>query len=72
MHDFLDDLDVLLTEKDAAVFLSLSPRWLQKHRLTGDGPQFVRISHRCVRYRKRDLLDWMENRFRRSTAEDAA
>lgn len=62
------DPDALLTEKDAARLLGLSIRFLQKHRSYGDGPPFVRISSRCIRYRRSDLKEWSGSRIATSTA----
>jgi len=63
------DVDALTTERQAANFLGVTARALQKWRTTGKGPLFVRISGRCVRYRRRDLLAWTEARLKSSTAE---
>lgn len=46
----------------AAEWLSLSTRMLEKLRQTGNGPRFVRISQKCVRYRIVDLIAWQEAR----------
>ncbi len=62
------DPDSLETERHAADFLGVTTRALQKWRATGTGPQFVRISGRCIRYRRRDLTDWVEARLKTSTA----
>ena len=63
------DPEALLTEVQAADLLQVTPRALQKWRATGTGPRYVRISCRCVRYRRRDLIAWTESRLRFSTAE---
>ena len=63
------DPDALEAEQSAADFLGVTPRALQKWRITGTGPQYVRISGRCVRYRRRDLIVWAETRLKSSTAE---
>ncbi len=42
----------LINEKAAAVFLDLTPRSMQAMRQRGGGPRFVRISARCVKYRR--------------------
>ena len=60
--------DVLLTEAEAAEFLQVSPRTLQGWRYNGGGPRFVRISRRIIRYRRQDLLDWIEKRTVASTS----
>lgn len=53
------DDDALLTEVQAADFLSLSIRTLQAWRLRGAGPAYVQAG-RAVRYRRRDLIAWIE------------
>jgi len=63
------DLDALLDEVQAAQFLNVSPRTLQAWRQRGGGPQFVRISSRCLRYRRHDLLTWSVERLARSTSD---
>ena len=62
--------DLYLTEARAGEILGVNPRTLQQWRLRGGGPRYVRISSRCVRYRYRDLTQWMEDRLRSSTSED--
>ena len=64
-----DDGDMLLREIDAAKLLGLTPRALQAWRYYGKGPSFVRISKRCIRYRRRDLVAWIDQRIARSTSE---
>ena len=63
------DPEALNTEREAADFLGVTTRALQKWRTTGNGPRFVRISSRCVRYRRRDLMEWSEARLKSSTSE---
>lgn len=53
----------------AAAFCGLAPKTLDKKRVNGSGPKFVRISSRCVRYRVKDLIEWMEARVRTSTSD---
>ena len=51
----------LLTTKDAARLLGLSPAMLERWRWMNAGPPFVRpTGGRAVRYRWRDLIDWIE------------
>jgi hypothetical protein len=54
-----NDLDALLKEELVANQLNVSVRTLQSWRLRRAGPPFVQIG-RAVRYRRRDLLDWIE------------
>ena len=61
--------DVLLCEQQAAAMLGYTPRALQQWRRTGTGPRFVRVSARSIRYRRKDLLEWIEERVRTSTSD---
>ena len=60
----------LVDEKVAGVFLDQTPRTLQAKRQRGDGPRFVRLSSRCIKYRRIDLREYVEARLRSSTADD--
>jgi predicted DNA-binding transcriptional regulator AlpA len=62
--------DTLLTPVEAADLLGLTPRFLERRRYVGDGPPFIRISARCVRYRSSDLREWIESDVRSSTADN--
>lgn len=48
----------LLTPKEAAAFLQVSEKTLEKWRTKGTGPKFRRLGHRTVRYSQDDLLNW--------------
>lgn len=63
---------ILLTEQEAAQAIGLTPRFLIERRRTGDGPPFVKISTRCVRYRPEDIRAWASERLRTSTSDDGA
>jgi predicted DNA-binding transcriptional regulator AlpA len=58
----------LLDQRAAAEILGISVRTLERHRLTGTGPQFCQLG-RLVRYRELDLEEWIERSLRRSTSE---
>ena len=58
-----------VNEKEAARVLYISPRTLQRWRLTGEGPRYVKLG-RLVRYGLTDLADFAERRFRTSTSDD--
>ena len=62
----------LLTTQEAAEFLKLSRRTLEAHRVRGDGPPYVRLSSRCIRYRPSDIDRWLAERVRGSTSEDVS
>lgn len=60
----------LITEQEAGEFMTMTPRWLQAKRQLGGGPKFVRISMRCVRYRRFDLKEYSDRQLRSSTSDD--
>lgn len=61
MHTTTDtNPDQLMTETEAAEVLCYSVRALQNWRHRGGGPRFVKVSSRSVRYRRSDLLAWIE------------
>jgi predicted DNA-binding transcriptional regulator AlpA len=68
--DDMDDPDTLLTGREAAALLRLSERTMERHRAAGTGPRYVALG-RAVRYRRGDLLDWIERAARQSTSEPA-
>jgi hypothetical protein len=59
----------LIDEKEAAEFLDLTDRTLQKYRQSGGGPKFCRLSARCIKYRRHDLRLWAEAALRSSTSD---
>ena len=59
----------LIPEKTAAEFINQKVRTLQGYRYKGGGPPFVRLSARCVKYRRIDLLRWAEAHLRASTSD---
>lgn len=66
-----DYYDSLLNERDAADFLGYSVRALQNWRVRGGGPKYMKAA-RTVRYRRGDLISWVEAHLRASTSSAAA
>jgi hypothetical protein len=66
------DPDALLYQAEAAYLTALSERTLEALRLRGGGPAFIGVGKRGVRYRRGDLLAWIEQRRRRSTSDPGA
>ncbi len=64
-----DYWNVLIDEKEAARFVGLKDRFMQNRRQHGGGPQYIVISSRCIRYRRRDLKAWADARLRTSTSD---
>lgn len=54
--------------KQAAQYLCLSPSTLNKWRVTGEGPDFLKLGRRVV-YDIKSLDSWMAAKARRSTSE---
>jgi predicted DNA-binding transcriptional regulator AlpA len=63
-------MDQLLDTKAAAALLSLSQSSLEKMRVYGNGPNFLKLG-RAVRYRESDLQAWVSSRSVTSTSDDA-
>ena len=60
-----------LPTREAAHYLGLSARTLNRYRVSGDGPVFHRFGGR-VRYRCDDLDAWAAARRRVSTVDDGS
>jgi len=58
----------LLFESEAARMLAVSPRTLRNWRTLGNGPAYIKISGRCIRYRHADLIEFVDARSRRHTS----
>jgi predicted DNA-binding transcriptional regulator AlpA len=54
--------DTLMSEAQAAALLGVTQRTLQGWRRNGAGPGFVRLTARSVRYRRADLVGWVNAR----------
>jgi len=61
----------LLNVNEAATHLGVSVSYLNKLRLSGGGPAFVKLGAR-VAYDRADLLSWTDERKCRSTSEYGA
>jgi excisionase family DNA binding protein len=62
-------MTLLLLQREAASVLRLSERTLERLRVSGLGPKFIRCGGRAVRYRQSDLDAWLTARSVRSTSE---
>ncbi len=57
-----------LTNSEAAEYLGLKTATLNKWRVYGDGPPFLKVG-RLIQYRKADLDSYLNERLMRSTSE---
>jgi predicted DNA-binding transcriptional regulator AlpA len=53
-------METLLRQREAATVLRLSERTLERLRVQGVGPKFVRCGRRSIRYREADLNEWSQ------------
>lgn len=62
---------ILLNTEQAARYLGLKPNYLEKLRLIGGGPAFIKITGGAgmVRYTREDLDGWVAASRRRSTSD---
>ena len=60
---------IYLNTREAAARLRLSARTLDRYRVSGDGPVFLKLGGR-VRYLIEDLDAWVKTRRRTSTSDD--
>ncbi len=66
-------MNTFFDEKGLALFLSIPRRTLQRWRVTGDGPPFVRAGMRRIVYRREAVEAWAASReYRHRAAEIVA
>ncbi|MCP5426759.1 MAG: DNA-binding protein [Chromatiaceae bacterium] len=63
------DLYKQINTEAAADFLGVTPRKLEQMRQHGNGPEFVRISPKCVRYRMKELIAFQDAHLRQNTLQ---
>lgn len=59
----------VFTTAQAAQFCGLSPRTLEKYRVSGDGPVYIKLG-RSVRYQLADLQNWIDGNRLQNTAQN--
>ena len=64
-----DNASSYMSTREAAAFLGLSPRTLDRYRVSGEGPVFHKFGS-SVRYGRTDLESWAQARRRSSTSDD--
>jgi len=64
-------MDFLLDTKTAARQLRVSPRTLERQRVSGLGPLYLKLG-KLIRYRQSDLEDWLMTKTRLSTSSAVA
>jgi hypothetical protein len=59
----------LLSRDEVFREFGLTRRWLELAALTGNGPPYVRVSKRQIRYQRSVLEAWITSRTRTSTSQ---
>lgn len=60
--------DHLLTTEELAAWLAVSTMSVKRWNADGIGPKTVRAGQRALRYRKDDVLAWLESRVEKAGA----
>lgn len=63
--------DEWLNTEQLAGWLGVSTQWVELRRKLGDGPPFFRPSPNMVRYRRGEVVEWLNRRHYRRTSEYA-
>ena len=59
----------VLKQSEVADLLGVSEVTLARYRMRGDGPTYVKVSNRCVRYLRSDIEAWLVGQRRVSTSD---
>ena len=57
------------TVQQLADYLGMSRQALDHMRHRGQGPKYIRISGRCIRYRREDVEAWLADRVHQGVSE---
>ena len=52
----------LLDTKEVAAFFNCTPGAVENWRYKRTGPKYILMSEKVIRYRKSDLIEWMNSR----------
>ena len=55
------EIDKLLTLKEVIPLVTMKRSWILQQVKDGNFPKPVRLGPRCVRWRKREVLEWIES-----------
>jgi excisionase family DNA binding protein len=57
----MDESPRMLNRQEAADFLGVTPQTMLRWDNKGIGPKFYRLGKRIIRYKKSDLMAWLES-----------
>jgi predicted DNA-binding transcriptional regulator AlpA len=63
------DPDDLLSTAQLSVWIGLSMQWIEIGRIRGYGPKFRKLGARMVRYKRSDVIRWLNQRVHARTSE---
>ena len=66
-----DHPDDLLTSEEVAKWIGTSTQFVELGRMRNYGPRYTRLSARIIRYKRSDVLAWLESRTHSQTSEYA-
>jgi hypothetical protein len=66
----MEDLEALLPQRVYSEIRDCSERTIERERASGAGCPYIKIG-RSVRYRRRDIVEFLERHLRRSTSESS-
>ena len=56
----MKDQECLMTPNEVAKFIGVAPYTIAKLRMKKTGPKFLRVGIKTIRYRKSDVIAWLE------------
>ena len=62
----------LITSKEAAEILHVTPHTLQRFRREGRGPEYIQVTANVILYMEEEVYEWLETGRRRSTSDKGA
>ncbi len=57
---YRDDCDKLMSTAAVSEYLGIAESTLALYRVMGTGPKFIKVLNRMVRYRRRDVEEWLD------------
>ncbi len=68
----MDPTKPIFTPVELSQYLGVTHQCLANWRCRGEGPRFLRVGKRIIRYRWKDVEEWMERRSGQTDAELSA
>ncbi|MEN3164110.1 helix-turn-helix domain-containing protein [Tistrella mobilis] len=59
----------LMRPDEVATYLDVSERTLERWRICGEGPRYINLSRKVIRYTAQHLVEFLEQRVKDNTAQ---